>query len=365
MRKMIMLLLLLPLFTAQAFADDVYTQTGEDCGTAAIEEAVPDGVRDISGELSVDGSYNTQGALERLWKSFAEKLKSSVKDELKTASALIGISFACAACGALCSDKTSEKMIGTAACAAVVYLTVSGAESVLQTAEGALLELTDYSRAALPVIFTASAASGAALSAPSRYAAVCLALDVMMSAAQKVIIPIICTYLALSISASVFPEPFVKASAQFAKKAGVTIMTVMTIAFSAYIGVTGLVSGSMDAVAVKTAKTVISTSLPVVGGIISDAASTVLSAASVVKNSSGVFSLIVVCAMCVGPFAMLGVKMLLFKLSSAVAETAPNGNLSQLLSDIGDAMGMLTGLVGCCAIMLFISIVSGIKAVTG
>ena len=57
--------------------------------------------------------------------------------------------------------------------------------------------------------------------------------------------------------------------------------------------------------------------------------------------------------------------MLLFKLSSAVAETAPNGNLSQLLSDIGDAMGMLTGLVGCCAIMLFISIVSGIKAVTG
>ncbi len=365
MKRIIFLLLLLPVLTAQAHADDVYTKAAEGYGTQAVEDAVPESVRDISGDLSVDGSYDTQSALERLWRSFADKILSSVKSEIKTVFVLVGISFACALCGALCSDRMSEKMIGTAACAAVVYLTVNGTESVLKTAENALVELSDYSRAALPVIFTASAASGAALSAPSRYAAVCLALDVMMSAARGVIIPIICTYLALSISAGVFPEPFVRTAAQFTKKAGVTIMTVMTIVFSAYIGVTGLVSGSMDVVAVKTAKTVISTSLPVVGGIISDAASTVLSAASVVKNSSGVFSLVVVCAMCVGPFAMLGVKMILFKLSSAIAGTVPNGNLSQLLSDIGDAMGMLTGLVGCCAIMLFISIVSGIKAVTG
>lgn len=365
MKKIVILLMLLPLLSVNAYAEDIYTKAGEDYGTQAVEDAVPKSARGISGELRLDGSYDTQSALERLWKSLIERITSSIRAEIKTVLALIGISFACAVCGALCSDKTAEKMIGTAACTAVVFLTLNGAESVLKTAENVLTELSDYSRAALPVIFTASAASGAALSASSRYASVCLALDVMMSTARRIIIPIICTYLALSVSTAIFPEPFIRAVTQFTKKAGVTIMTVMTIAFSAYIGVTGLVSGSVDAVAVKTAKTVISTSLPVVGGIISDAASTVLSAASVVKNSVGVFSLIAVCAMCVGPFAVLSVKMALFKLSSAIAGTAPNGNLSQLLSNIGDAMGMLTGLVGCCAIMLFISVVSGIKAVTG
>lgn len=365
MKKILIIILFLPLFTVQAFADDPYFSAGESCGAEAIAEAVPESVIEISGELAVDGSYDIQKALDRLWQSFTGSIKRYIRSELKTASALIGISFLCAACGALCTDKSAERFVSTAGCCAAVYLTISGNESVLNTAESALIQLSDYSKAALPVIFTASAASGAALSAPGRYAAVSLALDIMMSAAQKVIVPIICTYLALSISCSVFSDPFVRAAASFVKKAAISVMTAMTAAFCAYIGITGLVSGSMDAVAVKTAKTIISSSLPVVGGIISDAASTVLSAASVVKNSVGVFSLIVVCALCAGPFAMLSVKMAMFKLTSAVAETAPNGKLAALLNDIGTALGMLTGMVGCCAIMLFISFVSGIKAVIG
>lgn len=364
-RLIIIIILMLPIFTVQGYADNVYTRTGESWGADAIEEAVPESVQDISGELALDGSYNTPNALERLWQKFISDVKKYIKNDIKTASALIGISFLCAACSTLCSDKSAEKFVSTVGCCAVVYLTVSGAEGVLNAAELSLTQLSDYSKAALPVIFTASAASGAALSAPGRYAAVCLALDIMMSAAQKVIIPLICTYLALSISCSVFSETFVRSAAQFAKKAIVSVMTAMTIAFSAYIGITGLVSGSMDAVAVKTAKTIISTSMPVVGGIISDAASTILSAASVVKNSSGVFSLIVVCALSAGPFAMLSVKMAMFKLASAAAEAAPNGKIAALLNDIGSAFGMLTGLVGCCAVMLFISFVSGIKAVCG
>ena len=56
-------------------------------------------------------------------------------------------------------------------------------------------------------------------------------------------------------------------------------MTGMTIAFTAYINLTGLISGSADAAAIRTAKTLISTVLPVVGGIASDASSAVLAAA--------------------------------------------------------------------------------------
>ena len=365
MKKLMIIALLLPLFIVPCYAENIYTTAGKSFEAGAIEEAVPEDVRDISGKMSLDGSYDTQNALERLWRKFIEDINNYIKDDIRTASALIGISFLCAACSTLCSDKSTENIVSTVGCCAVVYLTVSGAEGVLNTAESALNQLSDYSKAALPVIYTAAAASGAAISAPSRYAAVCLALDVMMSAAQKVIIPLICTYLALSISCSVFSGAFVTSASAFVKKAIITVMTTMTIVFSAYIGITGFVSGSMDAVAVKTAKTVLSTSMPVVGGILSDAASTILSAASVVKCSSGVFSLIVVCALCAGPFAMLSVKMAMFKLTSAAAGSAPNGKISALLNDIGSALGMLTGLVGCCAVMLFISFVSGIKAVYG
>ena len=120
---------------------------------------------------------------------------------------------------------------------------------------------------------------------------------------------------------------------------------------------------SPDAAAIRTAKTLISTALPVVGGIASDASSAVLAAAGVVKNSIGVFGLVAVAALCAGPFAVMSMKLLLLKAAGAVTDMLPYGGVSRLIWDIGSAVSILLGLLGCCGIMLFISTMAGIKAV--
>ena len=71
-----------------------------------------------------------------------------------------------------------------------------------------------------------------------------------------------------------------------------------------------------------------------------------------------------VCALCAGPFALLSVKMLVLKAVAAATDMVPNGRLSSLISSVAAAMGLLLGLLGCCGIMLFISIMAGIKAVS-
>ena len=142
------------------------------------------------------------------------------------------------------------------------------------------------------------------------------------------------------------------------------VMTGLTAAFTAYIGITGIVTGSADAAAVKTAKTVISGVLPVVGGILSDAASAVLLAAGIIKNSAGAFALIVVCAMCVGPFGLLAVRMLLLRLAAAVTELTEGDRLSAMLNDLASGMALLLGLVGSYGIMLFFSFYSAMRVAT-
>lgn len=365
MRKLLLALALIPFFCVPCHAEELYPEIAESFGVAAVSDAVSEETEEISGRLTIDGSYDADSAMKRLWNKLCEELKSSLRAELGTAAALIAISFFCAVCSSLCTDRGSAEFASVCGCCGAVYITLNSTQNVLDRSLSAIIQLSDYSKAALPVLFTASAAGGAAISASGRYAASSLALDVMMSAAQSVIIPLICAYLALSVSLSVFENAFIKAVSLFFRKLTVTLMTAMTIAFCGYIAVTGLVSGSADAVAVRTAKTVLSTSLPVVGGIISDAAGAVLSAAGVVKNSVGVFSLIVVCGLCISPFAVLSVKMTVYKLASSISETAPNRRLATLLDNIGTAMGMLTGMVGSFAVMLFISLVSGIRAVTG
>jgi len=104
--------------------------------------------------------------------------------------------------------------------------------------------------------------------------------------------------------------------------------------------------------------------LPVVGGIMSDASAVVLASASVIKNAAGVFALIGISAVCLAPFVAIGVKMLLFRLCAAVASAIEGKRLSQLLSDLSAALGMMLGVLGSVTIMLFISFMAAIKTVS-
>ena len=343
MRTLLLILLLLPAFCGTAYAEDIYQQAAEETEIYAVEE-LPEELRDISGALKVDGSYDTGSALERLWKSVRDSVRRELGENLRAASALVAIAIACALSGSVCSGKAIKEYINIAGCCAAAVSLLGSLDSIVSQ--------------------TAAAACGAVGSSAAKYAAVCLALDVLMSLAQQLIIPLVYAYLALALSGSVFPNSLLSNTARVIRWAATTVMTVMTLAFSAYIGMTGLISGSVDAVAIKATRTVISTSLPVVGGLISDASAAVLSAASVIKNSAGVFGLIAVCALCAGPFSLLSVKMLVLKAVAAATDMVPNGRLSSLVASVAAAMGLLLGLLGCCGIMLFISIMAGIKAVS-
>ncbi len=363
MRKLLAFFLLLPLFVTTCYAEELYDDAAEDMDVFAVEDSLPEDAKEISGNLELDGNYDAGGALSRLFRSFLETISAELKNEFKTVFAIAAISVFCAVGMCICADKGLAEYISIASCVTVAIMVAGNMDGIVSCATSALNQLSDYSKAAMPAVFAASAACGAVVSSPAKYAAVCLALDVLMSVSQKLVIPLVYCYIAIVITCSISLNSILRTAAKLVKWLATTIMTGLTIAFSAYIGITGLITGSTDATAVKTAKTVISSTLPVVGGIISDAAAVVLSAASIIKNSAGAFCLVAVCALCIGPFAVLSVKTFLFKISAAVADMIPGGRLSQLLSDIGTAMSLLLGLVGCCGIMLFFSFMAAIKVV--
>ena len=80
-----------------------------------------------------------------------------------------------------------------------------------------------------------------------------------------------------------------------------SVLTVVLLVFVGYLTVSGVIAGSTDAVTVKAAKFTMSSLVPVVGGILSDAAETVLAGAGILKNAVGVFGMLAVLCMCVAP----------------------------------------------------------------
>jgi len=326
-------------------------------------EILPEEEKKICGEITDDGTYDTEGAFKRLSESFLENIKKNLKAELGVGATIIAIAAAVSLAFSFCSGENIKTYINAIGVCALAFILVGRIDSIVSETISTLNLLRDYSKAAIPAVFAAAAASGAAVSAGAKYSAVCMGLDVLMNTAHKLIIPLVNAYTAISLSTAIFDNSILGAIKKTVKWCAVTLMTGITLAFYAFIGITGIVTGSVDAVAVKTTRTVISSALPVVGGIVSDAASAVLSSASLIRNTAGAVGMVAVCALCIGPFAALLVKSLVMKAGSAVCEAVPGVSLSRFLYDVSTTVNMLLGLLGCSAVMLFVSLSSAIRTV--
>lgn len=363
MKQMFALLLLFAVFLSGA-AESVEDDTAEFTGVYAVESGLGEDEREISGSLKLDGSYDAQGALARLWDRFMQNVTTQLKSEFSFGIWMISVALVCSISVALSPDSKANTYLELSACCGVSLLLAGSFDTVFSQTTDTLNRLSDYAKTAVPAFFATVAASGTAVSASVKYASVCFAIDAFIRLSQDVLLPLIYSFLALSICESLFENTLLSSVGKMTKWCALTALTLFTTAFCVYISLAGVISGSTDVLAVKATKTVISTTLPVIGGILSDSASSILAAAGVIKNSAGVFCLLAVCALCVGPFAVLLVKMLVFRAAAAISEQICGGRLAKLIGNMGAALAMLLALVGSYGIMLFLSFMSGIRVVS-
>ena len=140
-------------------------------------------------------------------------------------------------------------------------------------------------------------------------------------------------------------------------------LRVVLFVFTGYLTVTGVISGSADAAAVRATKAAVSGMVPVVGSILSDASETLLASASALKSSMGVFGMLAVLAICLTPFLKIGAQYLLLKGTAAVSGTIGMPQQVKLVKHAATAMGYLLAMTGACALMLLISVVCFLKVV--
>ena len=358
-----MLLLLFPLFCGCAYAEETPEHALQIFDAAQMEENLNETERSIGGTIST-GGYDVNAALRRLWHSFAEKLKNQLREDIGFVSRLLVLVFLCAFSCSICNEERIRETVEICgACAAAALLT-GGMSSLVNETSAAVYRLSDYSKAALPAVYTAAAASGGVSTAAIGYAQAAFALEAMMSLSQKAVIPLVYATLALTLADVIFPNPILAGMQKISKWAAKTCLTATTLTFTACLGISTLISSKVDAAALKTTRTLISGTLPIVGGMISDASSAVLSAASVMLSCMGAFGLISSCAICIGPFAVLTVKGMLFKSAAVIAEAVDVPKLQRLFSGISAVLNLMLGLLGANAIMLFLSLAAAMKVVT-
>ncbi len=332
-------------------------------------EEVAGAVPGEAGEL-LEGTVldmDAEATAENLLEAAGEILKEAGRDALGRAGSMVGAALLCAAVKAAFPDAGGKASQTVTLCGVLTVTAIAAGDvgSFLQQGTDTVRTLGDFSKVLLPAMAAAAAAGGQSAAGAAGYSVTVLFLDLLMTLTEQLALPLIYGFTALRFAAAALENPGVLDAAKLVRSVLMLLLTLLMLTFTIFLTVSGAIAAAAGTTATKLTRTAISTALPVVGGIVSDAAAAVVSGAAVMKNALGVFGLFAVCALCLGPVLQLGVNTLLYRAAGALAEAVAEPRLGGLISAMGETLGLLLGIAGSGGIMLFLSITSQVRLSMG
>ncbi len=245
----------------------------------------------------------------------------------------------------------------------IAGILLRSANSLVVLGTNTVQEISEYGKLLLPVMTTALAAQGGVTSSGALYAGTLIFDTLLNSVIHKVLTPAVYLFIAMSVASSALGEDWLKKLKDTQRSFMQWSLKTILYVFTGYITITGVVSGTTDAAALKAAKITISGAVPVVGGILSDASEAVLVSAGLVKNSIGIYGMLAVIAVWIHPFLKIGVHYLLLKGTGAVCGIMGSKRISDLVQDFSAAMGIVLAMTGTACLILMISSVCFMRGV--
>lgn len=254
--------------------------------------------------------------------------------------------------------KTTANLAAVAAVSAALFLSTN---AMIRLGADTVRQISEYGKLLLPVMAAAMAAHGGISSATALYTGTAAFDAVICMVLSKILTPMIYSFLVLSAADSVTGHHTLKKMKELLKN-GITwfLKTCITV-FISYMGITDIISGTTDAAALKAAKTAISTAVPVVGGILSNASEAVLVSAQLAKNAAGIYGIFALLAIFLEPFLKVSIHYLILKLAAAVCSILDAKAVSDLVGDYSSAMGFVLGMTGSVCLLQLVSTVCFMK----
>lgn len=374
LKFLILLCLIAAGFSITVFAEsgetvqDFYAEQYKNSGAEEIYDNLPDAAKEYFDENNIDPSdYNWVNSLtaESVFKHIFTFIASGAKAPLKAGAGVIAIILIAAALG--CVEIKSVTMsaavyAAAAASAAVIAVPVS---SVINASVNALKGTGVFMLSFIPVFAVIVAASGAAVTAVSMSALLLAAAETVTYISSFAVLPLMGGYLAISLSGAVSPAIKKSGIAETVKKLAFWIMAFISAVFVGILGIQTAVNASADTLASKTAKFIIGSSVPVAGGVLSEAINTVTASMGLLKSSVGIYGALA-CAVTLLP---LVIELLIWRavllVTSAVSELFSLGGIAGLLRAVDSMMSVLIGIILLVGAMFVISLAAVVTGVRG
>ena len=353
------LLMLLALNTAVCFAledetTDNYSSFYESSGADSLDDSLPDDVKDTIDSAGIDIS-NWQSML-----SPSPKKIISIKDMVIIAGVVVLVGLIK---GTAAAENFSEPLNIVIGCAVAITVFASSA-GVISQGMSAVEATSDFMLALIPVLAGIITAAGNPTLALTYGSFAMAAAQAAAQTAGNIIMPLCGAFSAFGVSASLSPELKLTKLADMIKKLTIGVLSFVAAAFSAVLGLKSLLAGSADTLASKGIKLALSSAVPIVGGALSDAYSSIIGSVSLLKSTVGVFGVIAVVMIDLPVVLQLTARIILLKLLGVLSSSMGDDTTGEVLDTLSSALTVINAAVIFTAALFIIStgIVISVKA---
>jgi len=334
----------------QAFGDDTIDELIDSLPGAMQESARA--VR--SGDFSA--------AMRELLQRVAVPVKTYFSDVVRSAATVFLVCTICAAVRNFSPEST--RVVVTAGTAAIAAVNLGEMTSVLTMGRDCLAELSVFSKTLLPTLCAATVMSGSITGAGTMYTILLFVCDVLIDVITQIMAPLVWVYCALMTGHSVSGTDGLFKLAKLLRNGILWALKLIMGAFTGYLALSGILSGASNAVAVKTVK-LASGAIPLVGGVLSDAAEMVVAGASAVKGIVGVVGIAGIISVAALPFIKLAVAYGIYKCAAVLSALTGAGEISGYAENLSEGFLLILAMCAVCCLMIVFGIFGAILGAAG
>ncbi len=360
MKKIVFtVIFLLLVFNINASAD-VYSEQLDLSGAEELQDSIPDSVKDIFGDLDIDitqsdwvNKINTGNVFTIIKDFIADGGKAPLRAGVSVISLVLIVAAFCTFCGERQEIKGTALYVSALSVSSVALVPLF---SVITAAARSIKAGADFMLSFVPVYGTVLFASGKPVTSAVSSSILLAASEGLAQLSSKVLTPLIGSYLAVCICSSVSPVIGGSGIAELIKKVATWVIGLISTVYLGILSLQTTVNASADTLAVKTGKFLIGSFIPVVGGVMSEALTTVQSCVSLLKTSVGIYGIVVLILILLPVIIELCVWRVVLLVSASVSGIFENTVLASVLRAADAAVSFLLGIMLICALAFIISV---------
>lgn len=208
-----------------------------------------------------------------------------------------------------------------------------------------------FMTAFIPVFAGITAVSGGITSAGVYDVAVLAASELILQLSGSFLMPLLSASAMLAVTGSVFNGSDLSGIVQLMKKTVTWLLTASMLLFTGFVTLKCTLAGKADGAASKTVRFMISGLVPVVGGAVNDAYSTVRSSFDVIRGTVGTAGCFAIILILLPPVIQIMIFRLVMWTGAASAELLGEESMSKLLRSLDYVLAIAQSVLICYGVM--------------